>query len=235
MNLLRNIIIPYRNRIKKTAFQLYEYLLNVYATKSLRPSGYYKVQYPSPHIDNIIIYDSFEGFPGRRKIKGEFEVAVCRALANESIESDVFVVGGGFGYHTVAVSQVAKSVTVFEFDQKKIKKLREIFKKNNISNVDIVEGKVGDTIPLDDYPSPDVALIDIEGWELKALNTVSDSIQQTEYWIVEVHKPGTVGVDRGVNGEDIVKFFETKGFQVSKLSTRKPGNYHIEAIYSNDK
>jgi len=215
---------------ERYAFFLYEGLLNRYVARSLWPAGFYTVEYPADGIEHINIYETMNGPGGRRKLNGEYEPKVAAELASAADSSDVWIIGGGFGYHATATCQVAQSVTIFEADSKRVSIIRDVLARNGVDNATVVEGIVGDSISLNNFSPPDVALMDIEGWELDALKAGEQTVSQVPHWIIEIHESGIAGVERAVDGDRVKRFLESKGFVASELSIRKVGNYHIQAM-----
>lgn len=205
-------------------------LLDVVAAKSVSPEGWYKV---TPTDDcTFEFYSHGKGRFQRARIRGKLEQDVMRELNNRvSKGMHVWDVGAAWGYFTQAIVSMGASVTAFEIDSDRCDIISEAAERNGWKDrVTAIDGAVGDDIVLDNYPSPDVVKMDIEGWEYEAIKGARETLSAGPTWIVEVHEPEITSDGIPARpGERMESLFQEHGYNVTYLKERSATNYHIVA------
>lgn len=164
-------------------------------------------------------------------IAGTYEHPVMKALSDRLSADTVFwEIGAQWGYFSVAMAGTAERVLAFERDSDSVVLLRRNRDINDFDNFDIHEGEVGTDVHLDEFESPDLVLMDIEGWELTTLRNAEKTLAAKPTWVIEIHEPSMLGPDTPPNDPgEIRSILETNGYTVSKLNPRSSENYHIIA------
>lgn len=166
-----------------------------------------------------------------QKINGEYEDDIMEFLTDEITDSDVFwEVGGGWGYFSLAMAEVAERVVAFEADPERVGYIKRSIKKNGYSNVEIIQTIIGKNNSLDEYLPVDVVLMDIEGWEYEALHFSPQLIDSRPTFVIELHDTEKLYMDEpDVKPADTIKLLEENGYSIQVLSERTEGNYHVIA------
>lgn len=167
-----------------------------------------------------------------RRVHGKYEEPVMELLAEElSSDSIFFEVGADNGYFSMAAAQVAEEVYAFDMRRSAIQKVEEAVEKNGYDNLHTVHGTVGENVNLDEYPKPDLLLVDIEGWEYEALKNAPKLLESNAIIIIEVHVPGEGPHQQKIHSENdvdgLLSLLENAGYDVFELYARAPWNYHI--------
>lgn len=216
--------------MESAAFRTYEWMLDRYVAGSPWPSGYYNVEIENTTSPPFIIWLEGKGPTDRAQIRGQYEPEVIKKLVTYVDPSmEFWEVGGGWGYHSLALAPVVDNVVAFEAEKQRAVQIRESAHRNQYENVEVVQGTVGTEISLDEFSCPDVVLLDVVGWEVEVLQRSPELLRSGPLWIVEIHEPGVQGVERGIDPEEVYNIFEQHGYEVGELSRRKPGNFHIVA------
>ena len=215
------------------AFSVYEWMLNRYVARSLSPSGYYTIDPISEDVPTFEMWLEGTSPSERDQIRGRYETKVTTELVSRiDKETEFWEVGGGWGYHSLALAPLLSHATAFEANEQRAEQIILSAELNGYKNVDVVQGLVGNDISLDNHSSPkppDIILLDVEGQELDVLEDSPETLAAEPLWVVEIHEPGVPGIHHGVSAESVFDIFEEHGYKVSKLSQRKPGNFHVIA------
>ena len=124
-----------------------------------------------------------------------------------------------------------EQVYAFEQNGDNVQLINQSASVNGYSNLTTITGTVGETIQLSEHPVPDVVLMDIEGWELTALEQAKAVLQHDAVWIVEVHTPAMLGEDAPDNDPDEIRnLFEEFDYYVKKINEGRGDNYHLLAV-----
>jgi hypothetical protein len=132
-----------------------------------------------------------------------YESATRRFMRRYLDENDhLLVCGGGTGVTALTAAQRVEHVTAVEADREVIDRLLEHITINDVQNVSVYQGWVGqptdadkpihvDAVHLDRFEGVTAAEIDLEGNGLQVIDMLPESVQTVFY---ETHP--TMGVDR---------------------------------------
>lgn len=204
--------------------------LDVVTAKSINSEGWYHVE--SCDGCTFEFYSHGRGRFQRERIRGELELNVMNEL-NTQVSEGMHVrdVGTAWGYFTLAIASMGASITAFEIDPNRYELISEEARRNNWENrVSVINGAVGDYVVLDEYPTPNVVKIDIEGWEYEALKGATETLSAGPTWIVEIHEPElNSNTTFAKPGEQVVSLFRENGYETTYLEERSKNNYYIVA------
>jgi precorrin-6B methylase 2 len=216
-------------------YQWYNYCHAIHQRRSFETDGFYTVKTPIPSINPFSLYLPGPDPPWRTKTlyaggvipftSGTYEPPIQQWLGEVVDTGDVFwEIGARFGYYSVGLAQLADSVVAFEGNDKWASYVHKSAEHNDLNNVDVVTGFVGDDARLDDFNSPDVALMDIDGGEYDALDTAHETIQSGTTWIIEANHT----VDHHPN--EIESLFRKEGYSIDRSNyPSRSDSYHILA------
>jgi hypothetical protein len=171
-------------------------------------------------------------------LSGDYESEVLSKIIEEVDNKTVFwQVGARFGYFSMAIADYVESVLAIEPLSKNIECIEKSIDANGYNNVRTFQTYINDKTTLDDivsnYSYPDVVVMDIEGWELKALQNSDTLVNSDVTLIIEVHRrplPGTQPPNFSPNNEKKVRDLLTKqGYNISFIEDKEMDNYHIVA------
>jgi FkbM family methyltransferase len=91
---------------------------------------------------------------------------------------------------------------------------------------EVTSRKLASVVKNEDIPSPTVIKIDVEGAELKVLNGLDGLLDNIQIIYCEIHYPFLDGFN--ADGEDIIEFLESDGFEIKTLHERG-GNEFVKA------
>ena len=205
---------------------------NFYVSRSLDRTACFTVR---PSTDGVPEYELYLDLSSgnaytRQRIHGTYEEEIMDFLVDHvDGESTFWEVGAGFGYFSLAMAPIADQVYSFEASEDRLSMLEKSVVENDYRNVSIVDGIVGDDVSLDDYETPDVVTMDIEGHEVGVLqsDSVSQTLESGAVWAVEVHWG-----ERFPDGDPdaVESVFQTHGYDVRDLGGRDENNKHIVAL-----
>lgn len=207
---------------------LREHLKDRMAGGNFGVNGWYQVE---TRGEKFWIYLTGSGQLFRDRINGVYEPEVHDAISQELTDTSSFwEVGAAWGYFSLWSASVCEKVTSFEIQKQRADYMKKSLKKNEFSNVTVVEGTVGDSVDLSDYEPPNIALIDIEGWEYEMLSNTPTILENNTTFVIEVHENSsyTVG-DPEINPEGVIKLLRENGYKINQIANRGDENYHIIA------
>jgi precorrin-6B methylase 2 len=212
-------------------FDFYMRLQDAYKYRK-SPWGPYRVSIERLNTSFLMYLPPHHKSPSQDKnIRGEYETEVVDLLADEASPTTTFwEVGGGWGYFSLALADQVQRVTAFEADFGRAQLIRKSSQRNQYSHFEVIQEKVGESNPLDDYQEPDLVLMDIEGWEYAALNSSPQLIEHSPTFVIELHDTEQLYMNEpDVKPNETVELLEEHGYSVEKISERSSGNYHILA------
>jgi hypothetical protein len=206
-------------------------ILDFYVSGQLSSTGFHTVNPPEPEISPFQIWLLGGDKLQRARMKGQLEPEVMSVLSSHIDEDSVFwEVGAAWGYFSMAMSTVTKEVVAFEIMHERTEKIRMSADRNGFDHIEVVEGTVGGEIELDDYPKPDIVLIDIEGWEYEALRNAPELIEHRPTMVIEIHEsPSSTPGNPEINPEGIYEILRDARYTISRIRERDESNYHIVA------
>lgn len=196
------------------------------------PAGTYTVDHQNEKLPpfKLVIDD---GTPNNRaKVAGTYEAPVVDAVASLVDEDTVFwEVGAYCGYYSMAFADLVDRVFVFDNDASAMELVEQGIEANGYDNVETVQGTVGEDIDLDSYPDPDLVLMDIDGWELKALRSCDQLLEEIRpTWIVEIHEPEkSEQIHQETDPEEVERLLRENGYELEEIC-RRVWDYHVLAI-----
>jgi hypothetical protein len=228
----------YRYRIKDT-------LSGRYVDKFDSIDGYYRVD---PTIDGCepFLLPLHVGKSHRRdRINGKHEHNVFKRLIEFSDgNTNFWEIGAWRGYFSLVLASRIKSVVSFEAREHPLSKLKQAAERNKLENVQTVQDLVKSLDPyLEEYGTPDLVLLDIEGWEFEVLNNSPTFLDAQPVIIVEVHEEsgwskGKVVNPRGntetvaqpdLSPEGVKRLLRESGYKLERIQSRRETNYHLLA------
>ncbi|WP_336361354.1 FkbM family methyltransferase [Haladaptatus sp. ZSTT2] len=209
---------------------LFSPILDIWTAKRLRTEGYYQISPINPKIQEFQLWLPGNGAFQRKRMRGELEPEVLDLLVNHISPGDtVFDVGSAWGYFALAISTLDTDVYAFEIDEERVRHIEESAERSDLS-VTATAGAVGTEILLDEYPTPDVVKMDIEGWEYKALVTAPNLLRAKPTLIIELHSPDvSLAGSHSAEISEIYTLLEEYGYDITELDKRGDNNYHILA------
>lgn len=205
-------------------------VLDTCTARSLSPAGWHDITPRTADIDAFSLRLPGRGRYQRRRIRGALDPDVMAALdAAVSPGDTVFDVGAAWGYFALAAAMMGGDVYAFEVESSRVDDIDRAADRNDVS-VTTVDGAVGAEVSVDDYPTPDVVKMDIEGWEYEVIKNASETVGARPTWIIELHHP-----DRALDSapahppEDVTGHLEAEGYDIERLDKRENVNYHIIA------
>jgi hypothetical protein len=186
-------------------------------------SGYYKVEPFDEQLSPYYIYvPSLKSSYFQQNIQGQYEKSIISALANHiEPNTEFWNIGAGRGYHSLAFADKACRVVNFEARDKLVNQLERGIAKNNFDNCDVISGYVGKDVYLDEFSSPDVVLMDVEGWEYDILKSSPETIDAHPVWIIELHDKGktdpNVDTPEMVEPEKVKNLLSKNGYSISPI------------------
>jgi hypothetical protein len=215
-------------------------------------SGFYEITIEEEDVRPFIMYlpfgkdsnDTFANLPYRhnQRIYGAYEPDVMSELVNH-IDSDTcfWEIGAQFGYFSLAVSTIATCVVSIEALPQNVEIIKRSASKNEFENLYPVQAEIGKNRSLDEIvsqaPEPDVVLMDIEGWELKAIQEADSLLDEDITWIIEAHRnpqPRVSPVDfHSKNVEKIIDILKKEGYSISTIG-EDTGTNNIHIVARND-
>lgn len=185
----------------------------------------------------------------RARIHGRHEPAVQTQLARQLTDTSVFwEIGSYRGYHTLSIAPHIDEALCVDARACALNTLREDAYRNNYTNINTQQAILGHEISLDDlcatYPTPDLILMDIEGWEHDVLQESNAIWRTAPTLIIEVHDEsgwidGHVTTPTGQQEDrpspekygkaHVERLLRDFGYTVTVIGQRRPSNCHILA------
>lgn len=181
----------------------------------------------------------------RDRIEGKHEKKVFQKLIELSnSDTSFWEVGAWRGYFSLALARRVESVVGFETRDHPISKFNEAAERNGFDNIRTVQDLVKSLDPyLEEYGTPDLVLLDIEGWEFEVLNNSPTFLDAQPAIVVEVHEEsgwskGKVVNPRGntetvaqpdLNPEGVKRLLRESGYKLERIQSRRETNYHLLA------
>lgn len=220
-----------KKAVKKTSLRNpAQKLLNLY--EDIRyPKGFHKITPQQGEFGTFKMYSPNNGLYQRRSVQGTLEPEVTEALSNHLSSGSCFWnIGGGWGYFALAAATKGADVYCFEAEDYRVRRIREAVDQNGFKNVTVIAGVVGDELDLEQYPVPDLILMDVEGWEYEILKYEEILIESEPTFIIEIHTSEEVMTPGNptVAPKSVTAYLEDAGYLVSELSQRESqGQYHV--------
>jgi tRNA G37 N-methylase Trm5 len=144
-------------------------------------------------------------------------------------------VGARWGYYSFPAAELGADVFAFEKIPEQVACLKKTKQHNSFDNVTIVEGMAADDYSLDEFPTPDLAVIDVEGREYELLKNAPLLLESELTLIIELHG-GSMSADKkmGKSPEAVKELLKKSGFTLSVLERRGKEHYHILAEKDKD-
>jgi hypothetical protein len=190
--------------------------------------GWYRVE---TRGESFWIYLTGTGELFRNRIRGAYEPEVHDRLEAELSAAETFwEVGAAWGYFSCYAAQRCESVTAFEMQSELAGYIEDSAERNGLDNITVVEGAVGDDVDLTAFDPPDIALVDIEGWEYEMFAQYPELLDGSTTWIIEIHEDSsyTVG-EPTIDPAGVLKMLENAGYVIEEVDSRMDTNYHILA------
>lgn len=164
-------------------------------------------------------------------MKGEWEPDVMHELISRLNNKSVFwEVGGGWGYFSNALAPFVHEVYAFEAIEQRAKQIRKSAERNENSNLYVICDRVDENIDLNDLKYPDVALVDIEGYEYEFLNQNKELLSNDITFIIELHDQNFTIHERwspDFNKSGVKRILKQHSYNITSLS-----HDHIIAVPS---
>ncbi len=184
--------------------------------------GYTALYNVSPVIENTPAFSFWYELDSphiHHRVLGEYETEVVEELiANLDEQDDFWEVGAGWGYHSLLLSESINRAVAFDPDESRTELLRRSIDRNDFDNISIVEESV---LSLDDYVdqfgTPNVVLMDIDGWEYEVLPSSEELLNTDCTWIIELHHDVDVQAAEGRSPEEIEDLFQDYGYNVTRI------------------
>lgn len=194
--------------------------------------GFNKINVPEKNLDSFYLNLPDSGPSRYRRMFGEWEPKVMNVLASEIDEDTIYwEFGGAWGYFSMAIASNVKECYSFEAMEERVSKINKSIEKNKYEHVETICGIVGEDVKLTQYPTPDILLMDVEGFEYKILNENSWLLENSTTFIIEVHtEEGYVqsaGETPNLNPEGVIEILKNNDYEISQIDNGK--NYHIKA------
>lgn len=191
-----------------------------------------KIDIPEKNIDSFYLNLPDSGTSRYRRMFGEWEPKVMSTLASEIDKDTVYwEFGGAWGYFSMAIAPHVKECYSFEALEERSQKVKKSIEKNGYDNVEAICGIVGKNIQLDNYPTPDIVLMDVEGFEYEILKHNSWLLENSTTFIIEVHtQEGHVHHTEEkphLNPSGVKEILKNHAYEISQIDEGK--NYHIKA------
>jgi len=124
--------------------------------------------------------------------------------------------GARWGYYSFPAAELGADVFAFEKIPEQVACLQKTKQHNSFDNVTIVEGMAGDDYSLDEFTTPDLAVIDVEGREYELLKNAPDLLESEANLIIELYG-NTVSPQKklGRSPEAVKELLKESGFTLS--------------------
>jgi len=170
-------------------------------------------------FDPFSIYYRLNSPHRRPRSIGKYEVEISDLLREVCDRTTSFwEVGSGWGYHSLSLASRVDRVVAFDPDDDRIELLKSSTEANAFSNISIVNEPV---VSLDEYTdtfqTPDVVLVDVDGWEYDILPSSPDLLASDTTWIVEVHHNVDAEPAQGSHPSEIEDLFRNYGYEVERI------------------
>jgi len=231
-------------------YRIVDVLMGRYDGDFRAVDGYYRI---SPDISGTdpFWYPLHVGKRHRRdRIEGTYESEVFQTLVEYADENTSFwEVGAWRGYFSLALANTVQSAVAFETRESPVEKLRAAADRNGFQNLRTVNELVESLDPyLASHGTPDLVLLDIEGWEYEVLDASPEFLESRPIIIVELHKEsgwqdGEVVNPKGetetvpqpnIDSEGVEELLREHEYQLETLHMRRETNYHILATPNRD-
>jgi hypothetical protein len=194
--------------------------------------GFHKISVSNVDIDDFYLSLHEGSSPSRyRRMRGKWEPEVMNALIQSVEETDTYwEIGSAWGYFAMAIAPYVNEIFAFEAMSERSEKIRKSAMKNGYSNINSINGIVGNNIDLSKYPNPDVVLMDVEGFEYEILSGNEYILDMNTTFIIEIHSNEAYtpeGTNPDVNPDGVISILEKHDYSISKLDDGS--NYHILA------
>lgn len=208
-------------------YRVRDRVTNRYRGQMLNGDGYYLIKPVHPDVPSfeirLNVLDSRRNHH-RPRINGDYETSVLTALVDAAENDAIFwEIGCYRGYFSLSLAPLFKEIVAVDTTQHDLRALDEAANRNNYDNISTHRAKLGDGTNIDDlvdkYGAPDVALMDIEGWEHTVLQDADAFLAAQPLLVIEVH-----------NNQQVSEVLEAAGYRIYKIKQRRVNNYHILAV-----
>lgn len=208
-------------------YRIIDWIRGRRASLTMRNQARYYISPTVEQLPDFEFYFNFNSPHLHRRILGEYEAPVARALANQLDESSqLWEIGAAWGYHSLAVAGIADRVVAFEPDDERRKLHRLSCNVNEFDNISVLADHVESLDNyLDTYGVPDVVLIDIDGWEYDVIPASPELLSTGCTWIVELHHDIEVPPAQGRETSEIEELFRQNGYEVERIQERGSLNW----------
>lgn len=205
----------------------------------LNTEALYKISPLIGKIPSFYFWFDFNSAHLRPRVVGGYE-SECLRLLEENVNEDTtfWEVGAGWGYFSLALAPIVDQAVGFEPMKERRKLFLRSINENEFDNIKLCRENVKS---LDDYVSkygtPDVILMDVDGWEHSILSNTKNVLNSKPTLIIEVHIDPTADHapdSLKVKPDKTVDILKEQGYDVDIFDESRRANgtlykYHIIA------